>query len=173
MKKISILLASLGFMIWLGVTIAKSVIAYDLFLPFNNDLILKSIYSSDIMFHSVYLYTSLTIYATVGYISFLFFGLIYIIKDRKQIRAKGWLFISIILTILSMPYYIYEMYLNSGLSNAIFNIGITEFADTAVKNYFLHIYQNPYMSMWSSISFLITITIVAFVVFKPLDKLKD
>lgn len=169
-KKLLILMSALGFVIWCGVTIAKTVIAYDIFEPFSVDLVLKSAYTPEMLFRSVYLYSSLSLYTIVGYISFLMFATIYIITERKNLKLKAWLFMIAVLIVLGLPFSIYQIYCNIILSSNIFWGGLKDFNSTIINDYFLKLLREPKFSVVSSITFLVNITVLIVAIMKPLHR---
>lgn len=172
-KKLFVSLLYLGFIVWFGASFCRTIIAYDLFVPFSPDMLLKAGYTSYILFHSVYLYMSVSLYAYAGYIIFLISGLVLFFGTKPNIKKRGWLFIAVALVLLAFPYEIFKGYWDAKLAIAIYYGGLTEFYSSTVQDCFLDIYRNPYYSLWASLSFLANLTAFLFCIWKPLDIEKD
>jgi hypothetical protein len=168
-KKIFVSLLYLGFIVWFGASFSRTIIAYDMFVPFSPDMLLKAGYTSYTLFHSVYLYMSVSLYSYVGYFIFIISGIVLFFGTKPNFKKRGWLFIAVALVFLAFPYEVFKAYWDAKLGIAIYLNGLTEFYSTTVQDCFLDVYRNPYYSLWASLSFLANLTAFLFCVWKPLD----
>lgn len=168
-KKLFVSLLYLGFIVWFGASFSRTIIAFDLFEPFSPDMLLKAGYTSYILFHSVYLYMTVSLYSYIGYFVFIVSGIVLFFGSKSNFKKRGWLFIAVALVLLAFPYEVFKAYWDAKLGYAMFFRGLTEFYSTTVQDCFLDIYRNPYYSLWASLSFLANLTAFLFCIWKPLD----
>ncbi len=167
--KILMTLAICGFMVWFGGSFLRSAIAYDLFIPTEN-FQLKDSYSDVIRMHSVYMFSTLAAYTNISYGISLVSVLIFILLVRKELKAKGWLFMSILLFLLASPIEIIKIYYDAKLSWAIYYDNVRDFYNPIISEYFIERFKNITMNTMSSLSLLANFTIIFFMIWKPLDK---
>lgn len=172
-KKLFVSLLYLGFIFWFGASFSRTVIAYDLFVPFSPDMLLKAGYTSYILFHSVKLYMAVSLYSYVGYFVFIVSGIVLYFGSKPNLRQRGWLFMAVVLVMMAFPYEVFKAYWDLKLCIAIYFHDLTEFYSTTIQDCFLDIYRNPYYSLWASLSFLVNLTAFLFCVWKPLDLEKN
>ncbi len=159
----------LGVLMWAGVMLSRTVIAYDIFIPFDPDLNLKDSYSPGILFHSIYLYSSLAIYSAIGYILMILSGAIIGFRQKTFWKEKAWLFMAGVLFIIAIPFNIYKIFADFTLSMAIFNDGLRDFSSAIIQENFLTFYKKTGLQIWGTLSNLLTLTAIIILVFKPLN----
>lgn len=167
--KILLTVLTLGFITWFGGSIIRTAIAYDLFTP-TADMTLKTEYSDAVKMHTVYLYTSTSLYTSVGYmLSFLSIILI-IFNQKKEMKKRGWLFMAIILFLIASPVEIYKIYGDIKLSMAIYYDHLNDFNSSIVNHYFIARFKNISIVTASSLASLASITSALYAVWRPLEK---
>jgi len=169
--KILVLIFALAYMLWFGVNFARTTIAFDIISP-TEEYIIKDI-SPDALEYGVYLYTSMSLYSTVGYILALTIFSLLLFITRSTFKRRGWLLIVAILFYLSAPIEIYKVYYDIMLSKSIFLDGITNFFSPEIKLYFVDRFSNVVFNSFSTISFFSHLTAILFLVFKPLDRTQE
>lgn len=174
LKKILLTLLVSGIILRCGVGIARSVIAFDIFVPFDTELTLKPSYNSAILFQNVYLYSSLWIYSIAGFVAMLIPAVILFLREKKEILInKGWLIMAAILFFLFIPYEIYSGILNAELSKAIFMEGLRDFGSEVIQDNFMKLFNTPNLRIWAVLSNLSLYTAVLMLVWRPLDGKAD
>jgi hypothetical protein len=168
-SKIFLSIFAFGFSIWFGGTLLRSAIAFDLFEP-STKLELKSYYSNEIRMHSTYLFATLGIYTDIGYAASFFAAMALFIYWRKNLKTKGWMLMAFILFFITVPVEFLLIYYDIKLSIAIYYDKIKDFANPAIKDYFLARIQNTSIATPTALAFLASITTILYLVWRPLDK---
>lgn len=159
-----------GFAIWIGGSIIRSSIIYDIYEPFS-DFIPKKEYSDTIKIHNIYLYNNTSIYTNVAYFVSLVSGILLLFFNIKFLKQKGWLFISLILLIFATPIEIYNIYSDYMLYYVLrWDGGEITFFDGNLQKYAIERFTNLFQRTLGVISFMSAITILVLSVWKPLDK---
>lgn len=169
--KILITILALGFIVWFGGSIIRSAIGYDLFHP-DAQLVLKENYSNEIKMHSVYLFSTLSLYTDVGYVAAFFASLSIMIYLRKQLKQHGWLFMSLVLFLVASPVQFYMIYSDIQLSLAVIYSNIKDFANPIVQEFFYDRFKSITLTTASSLAYLANITALLYVIWRPLDSSK-
>ena len=168
-NKVLVILFGTSLILWLGVMVARNIIAYDIFQPFDAALQFKADYEFSIIFHNVYLYTALAIYSTIGYIVFAITGSILSLSNRKYYKERSWLFLASIFFFLALPFQVFAIYSDTMLSFAIFFDGVRDFNHSVIQNNFLELFKNGKLQIWASLSMLCNITAVIILLYKPFN----
>ncbi len=167
--KILVTFFALGFITWFGGTILRTSIGYDLFIP-GTDFILKPEYTNEIRMYNVYIYVITSLYTGVGYGIAAITSLILAFKTRVEFKNRGWLFMSFILFVITIPIQVYLMYLDVELANQVYIIGVNDFYSPIIQdNYIARLVESKYTTI-TSISMLASITCVLYFIWRPLDK---
>jgi hypothetical protein len=168
-SKVLMILLALGLIIWLGGNILRTVIAYDLYVP-ATELTLKSNYSDEIRMHTVRLYAMGALYTDIAYGVAFLSALALFVRFRRELRQRGWLFMSYVLFILAAPVDLYSIFLDIKLNLAVmYNSGLTFFSDE-VQRYFASRFRT--MNLFSPLAYLAVITSIIIVIWRPLDKVE-
>ena len=162
-------IAICGFMIWFGGSFLRSAIAYDLFIPSEN-FQLKETYSDELRMHSVYMFSTLAAYTNISYGIAWGAVVLLILNVRKELKQKGWLFMSILLFMIASPIEIMKIYYDAKLSWAIYYENVRDFYNPVVSEYFIDRFKNISFNTMSSLSLLANFTIIFFMIWKPLDR---
>lgn len=156
-----------GLAIWIGGSVIRTVIAFDLFQP-GTELILKN-YSDDIRMQTVKLFATTSIYTEVSY-AVAFVSLVLLAFGWKNhIKERGWLFMAILLFFLTSPVEFYSMFLDYRLAmNLFFGSCQIHFGDDVIQKLFVSRFKN--LSIYSPMMYLAVITSIIFTIWRPLDK---
>jgi transposase len=155
--------------LWLGGNIMKSVLAYDLFEP-AAEMILKSDKPYDAVYQTIFLYSSLSFYTTVGYLTAFVSVLLITVHYRKNMKKYGWLFMALVLFFISSPVEFIKLYYDIQLSIAVYINGITDISHQTLNKFFIQKYQSGLLPSLSALSIFANITAILLVIWKPLEK---
>lgn len=105
LSKIVLSFTLILFIIWLGSYISRHLIVYQLFEPLNLDL--RNIYNQQNL--TSVLETLFPVIATnlIGYVLFLILFFVYIFTSKIKIKNEGWLFIILMLVVITAPFELY------------------------------------------------------------------
>lgn len=158
-----------GLAIWIGGSIIRSAIIYDIYEPFSN-FIPKETYSDTVRIHNIYLYNNTSMYTNVAYILSLVSGIFLLFFNIRELKQKGWLFMSLLLILFSAPVEIFNMYCDYELYYVLrWDGGVLTFFDGNIQKYGIERFTNLLQRTFGVISFMSAITIIIFFVWKPLE----
>ena len=167
--KIFLTLFVIGFAIWLGGTIIRTTIAFDLFVP-TIQIELNPEYTNEERMYAIYIFATTALLVGTAYgiaaISAMFLG----IKARKKFKEKGWLFMIFCLFVLTIPIQIYFMIQDYILANAVYYEKIDDFYNPIIQKYFVQRFQNVTANSLATISLLSALTCIMYAIWRPLDK---
>ncbi len=156
-------LCAVGFILWLGGSIIRLVIGFDIFIP--GTAILKG-YSNELSLHLAQLYAITAPYVDISFIIVFLVTLYLLFKFSSQLKQNGWLFMCAILIILIAIPNGYLFYYDYNLVIAAAKDGIT-FNSPEIQEYFLHRFTK--LNYLDPLVLLSGITIPILVVFRPLN----
>jgi len=107
--KIFLTIFVIGLSIWIGGTIVRYAIAYDVFVP-GTELELKNWYSDTEMVTTVHLFRIAAFYTIFGFCSAFVSVIVLFAYWKKDLKKHGWLFISFVLFFLATPIEFYLIY---------------------------------------------------------------
>ena len=165
--KLLIIVFTIAVIFWIGGSLLRNIIAFDLFVP-ATELSLKNYYSEEIQLHTIHLYSVGSVYTGTAFVVALFSSLLLFFMTFKKLKQNGWLFMSFILFFITAGVEIYNLHLDIMLGMAISNNEINSFYDLAIKDNFLFRYYK--LGILEPLKYLSMITIVALIVWKPLNK---
>lgn len=154
--------------IWIGSQISKILTIYYFFQTddFGRVFIKPELTNSPI---NLIAYQFVPIFSTsiISYILFILFLISYVILIRKELKYKGWLFISIVIIILCLPF---EIYLGL-IDFKIFDLAYNRIGNSEI---FINLFTNRVVALSSFpvISIFLHIFTLFLIVFKPLNKEK-
>ena len=99
-QKLLLTLSAFGFVVWIGGSVVRASIAYDLFVP--GTLVYKPELPGEAVAQTLHLYGNTAIYPWVGYLLTLLFVPVFISLHRRW-RSYGWLFMAGVLFIAFIP----------------------------------------------------------------------
>jgi hypothetical protein len=137
-----------------------------MFMP-GTELTFKSAYTPEMINYNIYLFISASTYTNIAFGFAIIAALIILITERKSLKKEGWLFMSIILFLLVSPVVLYNIYEDFCISRALFYNDLTWLSSDIKTNIFMR-YKNNANTVLSGISYLASVTIIAFTIWKPL-----
>jgi hypothetical protein len=165
--KIFITLFTLGIIIWLGGSIIRTIVAYDIYVP-ATELKVKDYYSDEIRIQTVRLFASGALYTEVAY-GVAFLSAVYlIVYYRKQLKIRGWLFMSFVLFFMSSPIEFYMMYMDLNLNLGLYNNYKYTLNDDFINHFFVSRFRQ--LNFMAPMAYLSVFSSVWLVIFRPLDK---
>jgi len=164
--KLLLTLYTFGIIIWIGGSIIRTSIAFELYVPATK-LTLKTEYSDAIRLQNVKLYAYSALYTDVAFGAAALAIILLVIYWSKNVKKYGWLFMSLILFVLSVPYEAFQIYLDIKLNYAI-QSGLKVFDCPEISNYFVARFAK--FSIWGAMSFLTSLTSIVVLIWRPLDK---
>ena len=170
--KILLTLFALGLIFWIGGTLVRAPIAFDMFEP-GTQFQLKENYSTEVRMHSVYLYTMLSPYPGTGFIVAFITGIILMIRWRKYMKSHGWLLMSSVLFIIASIIEIILLYYDLKLGMTIYWYDVDNFWNENIQTFFVQRYRDIIISTLSGLGFLSAMTIVIYTIWQPLNKNKS
>lgn len=170
--KIFVTLFAIGFIMWLGGTVLRTSIGYDLFVP-GSDFVLKPEYSNEIRMYNVYIYVITALYTGVSYGIATISAVVLAFKTKKEFKRRGWIFMAFILFIVTIPIQGYSIYMDILLAKEVYINGVRDFfADIIQQNYIARFTLAKYTTI-NSISMLAALTCVLYFIWRPLDRTND
>jgi hypothetical protein len=147
--------------IWFGSYISKLFTIYNLFEP--KDLALKASFESESIGYLLAELLPVFVTPFTAYIVMIVFFLLAVSVSKVNIKKEGWLFISIMLVLITLPFEIYLMLIDyrvisSLLSNSYNNEYILELLRDRITS----------LSGFPIILLLCYLSIIFLIVFKPL-----
>jgi len=163
-----------SFSIFFGISIARSVIFYDLYSlnESTGQLELRTEFSPGIQYRSMFLFFALSAYTSVSYLAFFVFSILYCALNYKKLKYEGWLFMNLVLLVLISFYEFYVIYRDIIVSLGIFYDKINNINSPIIKNY-MEFKSSGNVSILSGLSFIAQINIFIFLVFKPLRRIEN
>jgi len=166
---ILITIIGLGFATWFGGSLSRTALGYDLFYP-DGYLTLRNELSKEVQMHTVNLYSSLSLYTSIGY-SFAFASAIALsVRLRKKMKEQGWLFMAFVLFFVASPVQFYLIYFDWQLAEKVLRANVSSFTDINIEKYFLNRFRDASIATFSALSFLLNLTCVLYVVWQPLSR---
>ncbi|MFH1049824.1 MAG: hypothetical protein V1779_02710 [bacterium] len=169
LTKIFLSLLTVGVIIWLGGTVARNAIAFDIFVP-GTELTLKNWYSDEARLITVSLFRITGFYTIIGFCMTFVSSIYLFLYYRKEFKLKGWLLMSFVLILLASPIEFYLMYYDIKIILAFNNELIKSFNDTIVQDYFVSRYSK--LTIPATLSFLSAFTAVLIIIWQPLNRKK-
>ncbi|MFO7524256.1 MAG: hypothetical protein R6W68_02270 [Ignavibacteriaceae bacterium] len=93
--------------VWVGSYLVKIFITYQLFTP--EDLALKTIFMGDNLNNMLSLLLPVFIIPFVTFNAVIIFMILFLLSSRISLKQNGWLFISVMIVFITMPFEIYLM----------------------------------------------------------------
>jgi len=163
-SKLFLVITFVSYALWLGSYIAKNMIFFQFFDP--ETMALRSIFlKTDFLslFYGVYPIITLNI---ICYGLFVLFFIIFTVTSKLSLRKNGWLFISLLVVLITLPVEVYLIFKYDW--NFVFD---TNNLSIQIQPALELIKQRvAKFGMYSFISIFSTISIVIFFIFRPLTK---
>jgi hypothetical protein len=172
--KILVSLGLISLIIWFGMNMARTIIAFDVFEPGQAELIVKNYYTQGEIARNVTLYYFLSLYTTTAFILLLISAIILAVRLISKAKQKGWILISIILFALAVPVELYRIYLDTADSIQInslyesFENDIPKYNES-INEMFFERMEFTAVRIAGIIAYLSVLSSVIFMVFRPLE----
>lgn len=157
----------LGIVIWLGGSIIRTAIAYDVYVP-ATELQLKTNYSDTMRVHNVRLFGMGALYTEISYGLAAVAALMLLFMLRKELKLRGWVFISLALFLITFPIELFLMYYDIKINMAIRYDLLTSFSQDVVKDYFINRFTK--LNFLAPTAYLCGASAIVFFIWRPLDK---
>lgn len=152
--------------IWLGGYIARHLVIYQFFDPDNFKFL--DIYNNPTSQNSIRLIQSLLVLNIITYSIFFISLLLFIIISRVSFKRNGWLFICIVIVLITAPFEIFLLTIDYEILLQIMNNNF----DT-LKVLTLIQKRIEILSSFSIIEIFSYISMYFLIIFKPLTKLNE
>ena len=163
-SKVILVITFVSYALWLGTYVAKNLIFFQFFEP--GTMALKGVYAqADLLgiFYTVYPVITINI---ICYALFVIFFLLFTFTSKLGLRNNGWLFISLLVVILTMPVELYLIF-KYDFNFAVQANNLTISVQPALE---LIKQRVTKFGMYSFVSIFSTVSILLFFIFKPLTK---
>lgn len=158
----------LGAVMWLGGTIIRYAIAYDVFIP--GTLIQKPDFTQEMLLQTVRIYALTAFYTLSGYGAACLGVLLYLTQSWAMMRKKGWMFMMLILFLLAMPAEIYLLLYDIELIKTLQSTSDMAVKGSSLVQIFLKRFSpDGLANQAGTLTMFAYITGLIFLVFKPLD----
>ena len=165
-SKIFLFLTTLSGSLWMGTYFARSLIFYQLFEP--KDFILKPIFNEQNLHAVLIELNPLIILTLVLYLIFIVTYFLFIAISKISLKNNGWLFITTIIIVLTLPFELYLMSIDYKIASHIFfgNFNSLQVIQLIIERF-------KVLSSFPVIELFCYFSIVYFVIFKPLTARKQ
>ena len=152
-----------GFSVFLGGSVIRTAIAYNVFVP--GTLNLKDNLPNEFFTTSIALYSATAIYTTVSYTLCFATAILLLLAFRHSLRRHGWLLMSYVLFFLVSPVHFVQFFYEYRIYEALQNQRFTE-----ALQHFLRFFEiGGLATMLANFSYL---TIFLLVAWRPLERSK-
>jgi hypothetical protein len=162
--KTFLFLTVLAGLIWLGGYIARMLITFQLFE--GNQFELKSVFSEDYLRAAFYTINSAITYNLITYPVFLISFFTFFIISKLSLKNNGWLFISLILILITAPFEIYLLTIDYSIATKVFyhpGFDVTNILGLTIERFRV-------LSSFPIIEVFIYFAIIYLFIFQPLKK---
>jgi hypothetical protein len=162
--KTFLFLTVLAGLIWLGGYIARMLITFQLFE--GNQFELKSVFSGDYLRAAFYTINSAITYNLITYPVFLISFFTFFIISKLSLKNNGWLFISLILILITAPFEIYLLTIDYSIATTVFynpGFDVTNILGLTIERFRV-------LSSFPIIEVFIYFAIIYLFIFQPLKK---
>ena len=169
-QKVLLTLSAIGFMLWIGGSVVRTTIAYDLFVP--GTLVYKPELPRDAVAQTLHVYGITALYVWVGYGMALSGFLPVFISLRRRWRSYGWLFMAGVLFLMFIPLEAVFAYFDWRISQTV-GIGLG-FDIEEAKSLLLEAFSLKFLGDFGSGARWLTVfgylAAIAFIVWRPLHR---
>jgi len=118
LSKIFLYISTLSGIIWLGSYISRILVTYQLFKP--KGLQLKDYVNEQNLYGILYTISSAISITFVLFIVFLISFFIFILTSKINLKKEGWLFITLVIILITAPFEIYLMTIDYKIISKVF-----------------------------------------------------
>lgn len=167
-QKLFISLFFIGVVIWIGGSIVRTAVAYDIYELKENTLQLRYWVDEKIALLTVRHFTIGSLYTSLGFLMSFFSFIAIFSKLTKHFKTNGWLLMSFFLFSLAAISEIILIYFDIRLALYVFLNSNLSYFSNEVQSFFFHRFTK--FSFLMVYNWLAIFTIIVFLVFKPLRK---
>jgi len=117
-SKIFLYLCSLSGILWLGGYLSRILLTYQLFEP--RDFILKGYVNDQNLGGIFYTLNSSVTFTLIFYLIFLVSFILFIFTSRIKLKEEGWLFVILLIVIITAPFELYLMTMDFQIATKVF-----------------------------------------------------
>lgn len=162
-SKIILVLLVLTTIIWLGNTISRMMFTYNIFQ--DSQLNLKYFLTDSVLKGTLVIHQPLVSISIFSYLVMLLLFVLFIITSKLKLRENGWLFISILLLLLTAPFEIFLIVKDFSL---FFTLYYTDYDLNAVMEIIYKRYS--VFGSFMIVEILAYFSIVSLFIFQPFIK---
>lgn len=168
-KNIKIVLSifAIAFIIWLGGTILRTAIGFNVFEPSATETLIRQV-PNDILMQTVYIFASTSIYTSIAYVIAFVLSFYLWQKFKDKMHNQGWILMCFVLFYLFSPLQLYTIYQDIRLSIAIFQQNVWEFYSQPIQDFFMKRVKSVVYNSVNGLSILSALTIVVYSIWQPL-----
>jgi len=157
-----------GFVIWLGGTIFRTTVAYNLF-QFGVTMELKPTYTNMERMNTIYIFSTTALLTGIAFGASVISSIALAFMYKGKFKQRGWIFMAFILFICIIPMQIYFMYLDYQLADTVYYRNILDFYHADVQKYFVQRYKNVANASMRALMLLASFTCMIYLIWRPLD----
>jgi len=165
-SKVILFLTIICFVLWLGSYIVRNIVIYQLFEPLNLDL--RSIYNEQNLNAVFNIILPLITINLVTYISFILFFILFLLSARISLKNEGWMFISAMIILVTLPFECYLSFYDYKIVNFIIshNTNVVDIINLIRE-------RITKLSSFSFIEIFSYLAIIFLALFKPFRKINE
>lgn len=169
-QKLLISLWLVGIVLWIGGSLVRYIIAYDIFEPGTQLELKKSLSEKEILL-GVRHFAIGTVYTGIGFVVAFLCWLALLPSLAKKFKSQGWLFMSSFLFGVASIFELILLYMDIQLSTYIFWGSTLHFNSYEIQTFFYKRIKN--LSFMFVFNWFAVATILVFIAFRPLTKHQD
>ncbi len=156
-------LCVISFAVWLGSYISRQLIVYQLFEPINLEL--KNLYNLQNITDVLETILPILVINLISYLFFLLLFFLYIFYSKIEIKNEGWLFIILMIVIITAPFELYLALLDYKIIGLLYSGTFdTNTVVELIRKRIVVLSSFPLIEVFSYIA------VIFIVIFKPLRK---
>ena len=165
-SKVILFITITSFILWLGSYIIRNIVIYQLFEPLTLDL--RFIYNEQNLNAVFHIILPLITFNLVTYISFILFFIMFLLSAGINLKNEGWLFISTMIILITMPFEGYLSFYDYKIVNFIVyhNSNVLDIINLIRE-------RITKLSSFSFIEFFSYLAIIFLTLFKPFRKVNE
>jgi len=165
-SKVILFLTITSFILWLGGYFVRNIVIYQFFEPLNLDL--RTIYNEQNLNAVFNIILPLITFNLVTYVSFIIFFIMFLLSSNISLKNEGWLFISTMIILITLPFESYLSFYDYKIVNFIVRHN-TDVMDT------INLIRERItkLSSFSFIELFSYLVIIFLTLFKPFRKVNE
>ncbi|MCU7495020.1 MAG: hypothetical protein HF314_00485 [Ignavibacteria bacterium] len=160
-SKIFLYVCSLSGILWFGGYLSRLLLTYQLFEP--RDFILKNYVNDQNLGGIFYTLNSSVTFTLILYVVFLVSFVLFLSTSRIKLKEEGWLFVILLIVVITAPFELYLMSLDYQIANKVFYSSFVPKEILAI-----YIKRMKLLSSFPLIEIFSYCAILFLIIFKPL-----